>query len=116
MTNDKLLEKADEYLSLYSGLCPNANKLIQQLADALKEREWISVEDRLPDFDVPVLCCFEHYHVKTPRLDVLIRIDDDDREWLVWDLGDFLPELSMDYNVTHWMPLPKPPVSEQEGE
>lgn len=70
--------------------------------------EWISVEDRLPDYGEPVLICandvvqsvtfmrdgfedtadwFEPYH-----------FGDDDEFLRVW--ASF---------VTHWMPLPEPP-------
>jgi len=74
----------------------------------MEEREWISVEDRLPEIHTPVLCNFRHWNKKVDRQDVLIRVIESDCMWRVWDLGAYLSELSHDYNVTHWKPIYPP--------
>ncbi len=73
-------------------------------ADVVERPRWISVEERLPEINRAVLAyilwddgermtCFG-CHMKT--------------RWFLWhsDLG----ELLKDFMVTHWMPLPEPPV------
>lgn len=69
---------------------------------AVSVPQWISVKDRLPKYENPVLAgnaelCFVNtawYHVATRR----------------WELpSGFFCE------VTHWMPLPKPPKGENDG-
>ena len=75
--------------------------------------EWISVEDKLPEGCENVLVCnFETgtridcttawYHVKNKHWDVddsMIRAEN-------YDGGAVI---SLDQNVTHWMPIPEPP-------
>lgn len=75
--------------------------------------DWISVKKRLPKEHEPVLCCFSHWNVNVPRQTVMVHINEDDCSWRVWDLGDYYPELSYDFNVTHWMPLPEPPKKDE---
>lgn len=70
--------------------------------DAVSVPQWISVKDRLPKYENPVLAgnaelCFVNtawYHVATKR----------------WELpsGIFC-------EVTHWMPLPELPKGENDG-
>lgn len=71
--------------------------------------DWIKYSDRLPESGVPVLCNFKHWHANKDRQDVLVRVEEDDCLWRVWDLGEYQDELSHEFNVTHWMPLPAPP-------
>lgn len=78
--------------------------------------EWISVDDRLPEKNALALCCFHHWNKKKDRMAVLVYVNDDEYNWKVWDLGSYMDELSHDYTVTHWMPLPKPPASQPRGE
>lgn len=75
---------------------------------ALKaEREWISVNERLPDKNDDVLCGFF-----------------DDSDWNVYqaylsDLGFMAPDYEMQGYVelaTHWMPLPTPPTTEEDNQ
>ena len=69
---------------------------------AVSVPQWISVKDRLPKYENPVLAgnaelCFVNtawYHVATKR-------------W-VFPSGTFC-------EVTHWMPLPEPPKGENDG-
>lgn len=73
-------------------------------ADVSPTCQWISVEDRLPENGVDVLCWYEYYH---------------------WSKEKVLPEYGIGYcfngmwggevsngrdcNVLYWMPLPEPP-------
>lgn len=66
------------------------------IEELLKEREWISVKDRMPERSVEVL-------VYNAKLDIMY-VDDP------LYLGE--PKLHFDAEVTHWMPLPEPPESE----
>lgn len=57
---------------------------------------WISVEERLPKTEEDFLCAFDDGFIATASW-----IDGD---WELWaDAGQ----------VTHWMPLPKPPTPEE---
>lgn len=91
-----------------------ANKLTNDAADAIEELlakvpQWISVEERLPEFGERVLVCG--------------RIDDfgDEPEYGIdiayrYHAGvehiDFYWDSTFD--VTHWMPLPEPPSGFKE--
>lgn len=59
--------------------------------------KWISVKDRLPDFDDPVLWLDEACNIFVSEL------DKDGNAWLD---GEDLIEGT---KVTHWRPLPAPP-------
>ena len=69
---------------------------------------WISVEDRLPDCGEIVLGALQHWDTKNYYYDVIEKVDEDDCSWRVWDIG-YQSEVSHDYDITHWMPLPSPP-------
>jgi len=79
-------------------------KTIREWIDILKEYQsskWISVEERLPEYFVPVLAFRIHRH--TP--------DDLYSDFCVFmrteEYG--MAERTGHYKVTHWMPLPEPP-------
>ena len=63
--------------------------------------EWISVKDRLPEPNTAVLVCRDGYYGS----EVAVAVYKD--EYLKFITG---------YNVTHWMPLPEPPESEEKKE
>lgn len=69
-----------------------------EAADRLEslEREWVSVEDRLPEVDEMVLFTNPTGYMWTMDMD-----KDMDLRWLQERTG-----------ATHWMPLPTPPESE----
>jgi len=64
--------------------------------------EWISVEDRLPDDDVNVLCYeLEGYEIRGHYT-----------ETMDYGNGELVPLFMSDgryISITHWMPLPEPP-------
>ncbi len=66
------------------------NEACQLAADELHKRQWISVEDRLPE----------------PMYQVLIYTDDG---WIGVDALDYNEEFREYDYVTHWQPLPEPP-------
>ena len=64
--------------------------------------EWISVEDRVPTVREDVLCyCSGAYQDGTPHITQASRGEGGEiwRDTFEWAMHD----------VTHWMPLPKPP-------
>lgn len=63
---------------------------------------WISVNDRLPDFYVGVFVYDNCSYEST----IACRIKGNNGGW-IWYSRMFRPEDVV--NVTHWMPLPKPP-------
>lgn len=83
----------------------------------MKELEWISVEDRLPEADFPkdtkrvsikVLVCSAHGSVRTLSrqrwITNLSPLKYHDWEWS-----------KNAKNITHWMPLPEPPRKENDN-
>lgn len=72
-------------------------------ADASK-MVWISVKDRLPQIDTPVMLYTGHEY-EIGRLE-------EDGEFSIWVDYRYGGEMAAD-QFTHWMPLPEPP---KEGE
>lgn len=68
---------------------------------ALENSKWISVKDRLPEYEAKVLCC-----AKYDGKPVIFQ-----NQYLGGDIW-----LSDTSHVTHWMPLPEPPEEETEDE
>lgn len=68
---------------------------------------WISVDERLPDFEVEVLTC--HWYCNSEQADVGIHWrDDPDVYGITGNTANFLLGSARDVTVTHWMPLPAP--------
>lgn len=94
----KIIYELRETIAELSERCREQEADIEEL---LKEREWISVKDRLPDEGENVLT-----YGARPFYDVFYvnrLIDKKNGEWL-YD------------GVTHWMPLPEKPESEDDAE
>lgn len=74
------------------------------LANGVTMQEWISVDDRLPEFCVSVLArCFHHGKWRTL---VCHTSKENGEEW-------YTDEVCQWVKVTHWMPLPlEPPKGE----
>jgi hypothetical protein len=66
--------------------------------DEAQTSEWISVKDRLPENASPVLCITYKGNPFVARYD---------HKWARW-------RVSGTTDVTHWMPLPKPPKGASE--
>lgn len=73
-----------------------AAQVTKLAAEAAVERDWISVEERLPKPGVDVLAAYRNRHI------YMGTVGDD---WLEEDIEDGY--------VTHWMPLPEPPEVEK---
>ena len=61
--------------------------------------EWISVDERLPDVEVSVLCLWSDGHHESATLECV-----DDSLWHCLDDGEMLQS-----DPTHWQPIPEPP-------
>jgi Protein of unknown function (DUF551) len=68
---------------------------------------WIPVTEKLPEPGVYVLCFCNHQNVFN-----------EDIKWMCINIGnkntrndDFFVDDTTFVNVTHWMPLPEPPIS-----
>lgn len=59
---------------------------------------WISVEDKLPEEGVKVLCSYENYN-KHAGFIVAMFVNGS-----FYGGGNYAPR-----GITHWMPLPEPP-------
>ena len=73
---------------------------ITSLKEQLAEREWVSVEDRLPE-----------------KGDLVITVSDHgDTSSLYSEYFEGTKFWSKAFNnITHWMPLPSPPTGEENG-
>ena len=89
---------------------------------------WISVEERLPEGEDPVLILVketEHYGLHKEKSKVYycqyLAYWDDDEWYTSWcngcrKISDTAKEPNADeYEVTHWMPLPEPPEEEKHA-
>ena len=85
-----------EKLRRQNGELREAAAQVTKLAADAAEREWISVEDRLPEPGVDVLAAYRDRHIN------MGTAGDD---WLEEDIADG--------NITHWMPLPQSPREEK---
>lgn len=103
-----------------SGLYDDFLAYIRQLESQVPK--WISVEERLPGTEDPVLILVketEHYGLHKEKSKVYycqyLAYWDDDEWYTSWcngcrKISDTAKEPNADeYEVTHWMPLPKPP-------
>lgn len=79
---------------------------IQAVVDFARERQWVSVEDRLPK-DNGLTC--KHFRVYRER-GLQQRAAYQFRPGVWFDL-DSLEDLE---DITHWQPLPKPPQTNEE--
>lgn len=91
-----LREKHNALLEQNGKLRDAAADVTRLAAEAAVEREWISVEERLPEPGVDVLAAYRNRHI------YMGTVGDD---WLEEDIEDGY--------VTHWMPLPESPEEEK---
>ena len=79
------------------------------------EQKWIPVTERLPETkgitSIDIDGCFYEWE----RSDFVLGIDEDGDMHVV-QYGEYegcnwwVDELGGDYDITHWMPLPEPPM------
>ena len=87
--------------------CTNCGMLNVPTADVQPINQWISVEDKLPIEQGPVLC-----YARSTTGEGNYRILGTLRNGEFWFLqvdGTQLSFPCLQLKVTHWMPLPKPP-------
>lgn len=71
--------------------------------------DWISVEDKLPEFDEPVLLWSTGFtSAAYGRLDNVNK-KGNAFKWVTFQAVDYT-----DYEITHWMSLPNPPEVDNE--
>ena len=74
-------------------------------------REWISIEDELPEPGQTVLVCghgyFANYEASVQRWELCIDPNHKDHKPHWFATREMEPY--EDFNITHWMPLPKEP-------
>ena len=71
---------------------------IEGAAWQASQSQWISVKDRLPEYDVRVNVAFDE-NVNS----AFVTRSRNGHKWM-WDVFDEVYS-----NITHWQPLPKPP-------
>jgi hypothetical protein len=99
----KIIYELRETIAELSERCREQEADIEEL---LKEREWISVKDRLPEkyFDVLV-------YTECGNMSMAAAVETGD-EGIKWEDGyGYLGD-----DVTYWMPLPQKPESENDAE
>lgn len=112
----KTIYELRETIAELSERCREQEADIEEL---LKEREWVSVKDRLPECNKDVLI----YAVsKSGNSDAVICITE--RKDYIW-FGHEIPMqpywkdpwqyFHSNYDITHWMPLPQKPESEDDA-
>ena len=67
------------------------------------QNEWVSVEERMPDFDVPVLVYVKDLFDNKGTISIT-------KYTITYDLtNNWLGYENSSFKITHWMPLPAPP-------
>ncbi|CAH6936829.1 conserved hypothetical protein [Vibrio chagasii] len=61
--------------------------------------KWITIKDKEPPFDMPVMCKLQHWNTKGTQLHEMIRVDAEDHSWVT---ADDKSELSFDWDVIEW--------------
>jgi hypothetical protein len=80
--------------------------VIEKAKSLSQESDWVSVEDRLPEDSVDVLMC---YWVGTVPIIYTGYIAGDYNAWHFGEEGENVGTTI----ITHWMPLPIPPINKQ---
>lgn len=89
----------EELLVYFSGIVERASKAESRIAELEAERRWIPVSERLPEKGNLVIGITDYCGY------VFFEIVDDDGQGIVLH-----PYRRCQGKVTHWMPLPEPPV------
>ena len=84
---------------------------IASLEAELKQREWISVEDRLPENDNEV---YIYPEVELQNYHNSGYYCPNKKEWTIIEYNQYGCD-SYNPSPTHWMPLPSPPQEQDNG-
>jgi len=101
MMKSNTIEEARAFLNELSDAFPNMpfEQALVEYADQFKPK-WISVEEGLPESYVNVLVYYDD--------DGLYRVDT-----MIHNGKKWIYQWTNKFTVTHWMPLPEPPKTEQ---
>lgn len=79
--------------------------------------EWISVKDKLPDDDEPVLVTYVGYVDNLPHNDAIAvyahEMTDNYAGAWYWQDSDGVDDNPVSVSITHWMPIPPLPEVEE---
>lgn len=81
------------------------DETVEHIISVLELDKWISVEERLPDFEGACLCMRKSYVCPGMRHQEIMYVDENG----FYNIDDVYAEPG---NVTHWRPLPEPPKEE----
>lgn len=98
---DELIKEMRVAVSCYTNV--HHDKVIELCAEAaltIMSREWVRVEDRLPEEAGEYLVSVKYF----TRMDAEIAT-----YWKEDDMWVFEKQKICNYKITHWMPLPTPP-------
>ena len=125
MTRDELINILCGWYKAFKQMGKGHERNVQALAEAadiLETGKWVSVNDRMPTGEDPVLILVketEHYGYNKEKRKVYycqyLAYWDGDEWFTTWcngcrKISDTAKEpYADDYEVTHWMPLPEPP-------
>lgn len=90
----------------------DAAALVTRLAADAAEREWISVEERMPEDDGDLLAIVSGYPTPNITLEnvIVVAAYCGSEGWYVNEYPEW-----EDPTVTYWMPLPEPPEEGEHG-
>ena len=82
-------------------------RVINEMPSLTPPNEWVSVEEKLPDFDTPVLVYVKDIFdnkgiINITKYTITYNLTNN---WLGYENSSF--------KITHWMPLPEPPGKEE---
>lgn len=76
--------------------------------------KWISVKDRLPEEEVPVLVTYLSYNTGEPIADSIAIFSEGEWYWYTDPDNDYIEQGPVIVEITHWVPLPEPAKEETE--
>lgn len=111
MTNEEIIRALEHIRSAIRNHIPptkpgKAIEAIDLAIAALERDRWISVEERLPDFEGACLCMRKSYVCPGMRHQEIMYVDENG----FYNIDDVYAEPG---NVTHWRPLPEPPKEDK---
>lgn len=108
-----LIKEAADAIEELLGVIQRQKEMINATAylPLYQKPKWISVEEKLPDFEGAVLC-MRKSHIRVGLSYQEILYFDYDDQWFKDMFSDFFVEEGC---ITHWMPLPEPPKEETDG-